>query len=279
MDLIPDIFFGLSAPLIGALIALGMTGGLLAGLLGVGGGFVLVPGLFFILQSAGFDETHLMHLCIGTSLSIIVFTGLSSARAHWKKDALSFEHIRSIGPGILLGTILGSMLASLLTSDTLSLFFASLLIILTSFMATDLKSLKFSAKTATNRPANILAGLFIGSISTMMGIGGATLSVPYMRAINLEMRRAIGTASALGTIISIPATLGFIIIGQGIEGRPPLSLGYVNIAITVVIIPFSMLCAPLGAKLTHSLPTKTLRRIFALFMIVVAARLWSQIIL
>ncbi len=260
--------------LLTALITLGSFAGFLAGLLGVGGGVVLVPGLLFIFTLLGYDSPHMMHLAVGTSLAIIVPTGFSSARAHWKKSSVDLPLIFKIGTGIIIGVIGGTILAKYLSGDALKLIFATALVILAAIMASNIRDIKL-LPTIPGRVGCTVAGSIIGLISTLIGVGGATLSVPFMTLCKIPIRKAIGTASGLGLVISIPAALGFILIGWNSENLPPLSFGYVNLAAWLTIIPFSILVAPLGVAAAHKIPVERLRLVFAIFMILVSIKLWT----
>ncbi len=259
------------------LVLIGCVAGFLAGLLGIGGGVVLVPGLYAVFSSLGFEHESLMHLCVGTSLAIIVPTGYSAARSHFKRGSLDKSLLKQIGVGIALGVICGTTIASFLAGDTLKAIFAVAISVLALIMLVDPK--RFTLISAMPpQPVPALAGVFIGNISTLIGIGGATLSVPFMTLCKVPIRTAIGTASALGLVISIPATLGFIIIGWPVEGLPPFSFGYVNLAAWLAIIPFSVLVAPLGSKMTHAVPVDLMRKGFAGFMILVSIKMISSLI-
>ncbi len=260
-----------------ALAFLGTLSGFLAGLLGVGGGFVLVPGLYAIFQMKGYHSASIMHSCIGTSLSVIVFTGLSSARAHWKKNALNTALLPRIGAGIILGAFLGTAVAAELSSQMLQLIFTLSITALSMIMIFDPAHL-YSANTPPPFPALAGAGVAIGFISTLMGIGGATLSVPFMRFFKTPIHTAIGTASALGILISIPATLGYILIGLNDIERPPLSLGYIHVPAWLLLTAFAFMMAPLGAWTAHKIPVTPMRKIFAIFMIGIALKMGVELL-
>lgn len=262
-------------PLLFILASIGMLAGFLAGLLGIGGGIVLVPGLFYSLTSLGYDPEYMMHLAVGTSLAVIVPTGFSSARSHWKKGAVGLDLVKRIGIGIVIGVVLGTIIADRLDAESMQMIFAVALLILAMIMVSN--PARFNLLTdVPKQPWSGLAGVLIGGLSTLMGIGGATISVPYMSICGVKMHKAVGTASALGMVISIPAAIGFMVIGNGHEGMPPWSVGYVNVLAWLLIIPFSVMIAPLGAKAAHALPVNRLRLAFAGFMIFVSLRmLWS----
>jgi len=270
-------------PLVLLLLSLGAVAGFLAGLLGVGGGIVLVPGLYYIfgsLQSQfGFDPAYLMHMSVATSLAIIVPTGSSSAFAHHKKGGVDFDLVKAIGGGIVIGVIVATWIAKGLDVQTMRMIFATALMIMACIMILGRSRFQAEDGEPPKQPKTSIAGLVIGTISTMIGIGGATLSVPYMSMHGIKMHRAVGTASALGLVISIPATIGFMIIGWNLDNLPPFSLGYVNALAWICIIPVSVMIAPLGAKAAHKISVRRLKITFAIFMIVVALNMWRKILM
>lgn len=272
-----DIFL-----LIGSFILLGCFAGFLAGLLGVGGGIILVPGLYLIFEGLsekfGFSTENLMHVCVGTSLAIIIPTGWSSARAHKKRGAVDHELVKKLGVGIVIGVVSATAVASDLSSDTLKMIFATAMLFLAGIMMADHQKYKLG-DTLPKQPYTGLAGYVIGVMSALIGIGGATLSVPYMSLYGVPIHRAVGSASALGLVISIPAALGYVYIGFSKEGLPPFSIGYVNLLAWLCVIPSSMLLAPVGAKTAHNVSVKRLKIIFAIFIVIVALNMWRKILM
>tara|TARA_R110001592_G_scaffold144484_4_gene367660 strand:+ start:29460 stop:30299 length:840 start_codon:yes stop_codon:yes gene_type:complete len=269
-------------PLVLLLMSLGAVAGFMAGLLGVGGGIVLVPGLYYVFSSLqpnyGFDPSYLMHLSVATSLAIIVPTGSSSAFSHYKKGSVDFELLKAIGIGIVIGVLISTWIAKGLDGQTMRMIFATAVLLLAFIMI--LGRARFQAEGAPpKQPKTTFAGVVIGGISALIGIGGATLSVPYMSMHGVSMHRAVGTASALGLVISIPATIGYIVIGWGLDNLPPYSLGYVNMLAWICIIPVSVLIAPLGAKAAHKISVRRLKITFSVFMIIVALNMWRKILM
>lgn len=254
------------------LLCLGGVSGFLAGLLGVGGGVVLVPGLFYSLSALGFPPDHLIHVAIGTSLAIIVPTGMSSTRAHWKRGSVRIDLVKKIGIGIVFGVIAGTLIAGQVSGAGLNLIFAVSLMILAAIMATDPSRFRLTDQIP-RQPWPGLMGVLIGGLSALMGIGGATISVPFMTLCNIPIRAAIGTAAAIGLLISVPAAIGFVLIGWGQDHLPPFSLGYVNVMAFALIVPMAVLAAPFGAMAAHRAPVHILRRFFAAFIALVAARM------
>ncbi len=258
------------------LIALGLMAGFMAGLLGIGGGIILVPGLFFLFKMLGYDPSLLMHLSVGTSLAIIIPTGISSALAHKRHGAVRMDVVLAIGPGIVAGVAGGTFIAGVLSGASLTLIFACALIVFSILM--QIPSKQGAGDATIHQPAGTLGGMAVGVLSTLMGIGGATLNVPFMTLNGIPIHNAVASSSALGPFIALPGTIGFILIGWGITGLPPLSVGYVNMAALMVIAPFSMLAAPWGAKAAHTLSIALLRRVFSAFLIVVAVKMIWEVV-
>lgn len=267
-------------PAILLLACLGTVAGFLAGLLGVGGGIVLVPGLYFVFHmlqpDMGFDPAYLMHLSVGTSLAIIVPTGFSSALSHKRKGSVDFMLVRNIGVGVVFGVMLATWIAQGLDATSMKMIFASAILVLAGIMIVNPSRFKLVG-AEPKQPFTTIAGFVIGGLSALIGIGGATLSVPYMSLHGISMHRAVGTASALGLVIAIPATLGFVFIGYGLDNLPPFSIGYVNILAWACIIPVSVSVAPFGASVAHKISVKHLKVIFAIFMVLVALNMWRKI--
>jgi uncharacterized protein len=263
-------------PLLAALLATGSLAGFLSGLLGIGGGIILVPCLYYIMTMLGYGGPELMHMAVGTSLAVIVPTGMSSVRAHRKRDGVRYDLLKKIAPGILIGVATGSFIADLLSGETLKMIFGVALIILALIMLTDPS--RFSlGQNVPGQPWSSLAGFVIGTLSTLIGIGGATLSVPYMTLHSVPMHKAIGTAAALGLVISIPAAAAYMIMGHGAAAPLPFSIGHVNFLAWVLLMPVTIVMAPVGAAAAHRLPVKRLRVVFAAFMLAVAIRMLCEI--
>jgi uncharacterized membrane protein YfcA len=255
-----------------SLLATGVAAGFIAGLLGVGGGIVIVPVLYFVLGALGVDEEVKMHVAVGTSLSTIVFTSFASFRAHSRRGAVDFELLRSWAPGIVAGVIIGSFLASVFSGDVLTAIFGTIALIVAIYMAFSKPEWRVFSGLPTGILKHAVAAV-IGAVSALMGIGGGTLSVPTLTLCGYPIHRAVGTAAAIGFAIGVPGTIGFIIAGWGREGLPPLSLGYVSLLGLILILPTSMLLAPWGARAAHALPVRGLRIAFAVFLALTSARM------
>lgn len=252
-------------------LGVGVVAGLLAGLFGIGGGLVIVPMVVFCLTWQGIPQEYVMHLALGTSMASIIFTSVSSFWAHHKRGAVQWTVVRRITPGILLGTLLGTCVAARLSSNFLKIFFVLFLYYVAVQMLIDRKP-----KPSRDLPGQL--GMFgvgntIGVVSSLVGIGGGTLSVPFMMWCNLAVHQAIGTSAAIGFPIAVAGTVGYIVNGLQTTGLPEYSLGYIYLPALVGIVSASVLTAPLGVGLAHSLPVARLKRLFAMLLIVVGTRM------
>ena len=257
--------------LFAAYIALGLLVGFVAGLLGVGGGLIIVPVLIALFQTYAIATGIEPQLALGTSLASIFFTSISSMRAHHRHGALEWSLVRRITPGILAGTLLGALLASQLSAYVLKLCFTLFL-----FYAATQMWLDFIPRPHRNLPGvagTTLAGAVIGAVSSWVGIGGGTLSVPFMLWHNLPLHRAIATSSAIGLPIAVAGAIGYVLGGWDSVSLPEYSLGFVYLPALTGIVLGSVLTAPLGARTAHRLPVRPLKRIFALLLYVLAARM------
>lgn len=246
--------------------------GLLAGLFGVGGGTVIVPALFGLLTAFGYEHDLAMHVAVGTSLATILPTGMSSARAHNKRGSVDWDVMRKLAPSTALFAFIGAFVASGVGGQVLVAMFAIFAAIIALAMMQGKKGFALVSAVPAGNGRHVLGGS-IGLLSSMLGIGGGTISVPTLAACGYKMTVAVGTGSALGLFIALPGALGFVLTGWNTIGLPPFSLGYVNIPALIVIAPLSVLFAPLGAKLAHKLPEVWLRRGFAAFLLLIAIRM------
>ena len=260
------------ASLVIAMLLTGAIGGVLAGLLGVGGGIVIVPVLEAALTFVGVDPSVRMHIAVATSLATIIPTSMSSARAHHRRDSIDFSVIRYWSPWIVIGAVAGIMIAANVGAGFLAAVFAVVALAVAIKMALPLDDINL----ASDIPRGILGPTIpvgIGTISTLMGIGGGTLSVTALTLSNKPIHLAVGTASLFGLVIALPATLGYVISGWDNALLPAASLGYVNLLGFAVIAPATVLFAPLGAKIAHALPRRQLSVLFGLFLFIVAVRM------
>ncbi|MBO9420598.1 MULTISPECIES: sulfite exporter TauE/SafE family protein [Stappiaceae] len=260
-----DLSFVSLALLAGALLATGLVAGIIAGLLGVGGGIVIVPVLYYMFTALKIDPAILMHVAVGTSLATILATGTSSARAHYNRGSVDMDLLKRWWWAIAIGVISGAMIAGNMSGGALTLVFGVVALLVSANMLLRKEGSALADKLPGS-PIKELLGFLIGGISVMMGIGGGTLGVPTLTLFNYPIRKAVGTAAAIGLIIAVPGTLMSIFFGWGAEGLPPLSLGYVNLIGFFLIIPASTFAAPLGAKIAHAIDPSKLKLIFALFL-------------
>lgn len=258
-----------------AYIALGLFTGFSAGMLGIGGGLVMVPTLTMMFTAQpGFPAGEALHMALGTSMATILFTSLSSLRAHHRHEAVLWAVVVQITPGILFGTLVGTLFASHVPARPLAVFFALFVCFAAVQMILNLKP-----KAARQLPGAM--GVFgvgagIGAVSSLVAIGGGALTVPFLTWCDVKVQKAIGTSAAVGFPIAVGGSLGYIYNGWGHAMLPSGSLGYVFLPALLWMVPFSMLAAPLGARATHRLPVLTLKRIFAALLIILAGRmLWK----
>ncbi|WP_320170301.1 sulfite exporter TauE/SafE family protein [Maridesulfovibrio sp.] len=256
-------------------VILGVFAGILAGLLGIGGGLVIVPILVFTLPPLGIPEVHLMHIALGTSLASIIFTSISSMRSHNKRGAVRWDIFKTITPGILVGTFLGSISTSFMNTNFLKGIFVVFLYYVASQMLFGLKPK--ASRQVPGSKGMFAAGGVIGIFSSLVGIGGGTLSVPFLSMCNVVIHTAIGTAAAIGLPIALAGTVGYVWTGLGVEGLPPYCIGFVYLPALVGIVCASMLTAPIGVRMAHSMPVAKLKKIFAILLIVVATRMLFSI--
>jgi len=250
---------------------LGLAAGFMAGLLGVGGGLLMVPALTWAFAQQAYAPEYNIHLALATSLAVIVPTSLSSLRAHHAHGAVDWAVVRRIAPGILFGTLVGSFAAAKLPDAGLRIFFTVFL-----FYAATQMLLGFKPPASRQMPGKVgmtIAGSTIGLVSSWVGIGGGTLSVPFLTWCNAGLRRAIGTSSAIGLPIALAGSFGYIVAGLSVSGLPPHSIGFVYLPALVAIALGSWLTAPFGARATHRLPVQQVKRIFAGLLYVLAVRM------
>lgn len=260
--------------LIAGLLVLGAAVGFVAGLLGIGGGMLMVPFMTMILAAKDFPEQHIVHMAIATSLATIMFTSISSVRAHHVRGAVLWRVVKMLAPGILIGSWVGPWLGAKMSASALALFFAL-------FVAFSATQILLDKKPAASRdlpkaPGMFAAGGLIGILSGLVGAGGGFISVPFMTWCNVNIRNAVATSAALGFPIAFAGTLSNIYHGMGIENLPPGALGYIYLPALAVIAAASVATAPLGARTAHSLPLQTLKKVFAVVLYMLAAYMFYK---
>lgn len=254
-----------------AYLALGVTAGLAAGLFGIGGGAIMVPVLAILFAAQGFASDQLMHLALGTSMAAIVFTSFSSLRAHAARGAVLWPVVRALAPGVLLGAFVGALLAGQLPTKPLAWFFAAFMSYVALQLLLDIRP--HPARTLPGSAALASVGLGIGIVSALAAIGGGTMTVPFLTWCNVALRQAIGTSAALGLPIAFAGALGYLFAGWGQEAAVAHSLGYIDLPALVFLVPASMLSAPLGARLAHRLPVAILKKLFAILILLLLAKM------
>ena len=254
------------------LAAAAAVAGFMAGLLGVGGGIIMVPALYYAFTVLDFDILTRMHLSVGTSLAIIIPTSIISTKTHMEYDAVDFKMVKSFGIFILFGVIAGTFLAVNLKTPALVLFFSIFAFIVGVFFIFVREKLMENPKKLSSLTKNI-SGTLIGFISVPLGIGGGSLMVPFMRTFGYDIRKSIGTAAAVGFLIAITGTITMIIGGKIIDNvNTPFSVGYINLLGFIVFVPVTMVMARLGAKAVYKINKKLLSKIFGTFLIIVSLR-------
>ena len=252
-------------------LGVGIFVGFFAGLLGIGGGSVMVPILSLTFASQGFSGDHLVHMALATSMATIIPGGIASAWTHHKHEAVNWRVVKQMLPGILLGTFSGAVIAHFSSTAFLKTFFVGFICFLAAQLLFDLKP---KSRHALPGAAGMFAfGATMGVISSFAGIGGAILSISFLTWCNIRMHEAIGTAAAIGVPLAIAGTVGFVATGLFDKGLPPWSLGYVYVPAFAGIAVTSFAIAPLGAKLAHRLPVVVLRRVFVVFLLVLAVKM------
>ncbi len=246
--------------------------GFMAGLLGVGGGIIMVPALYYAFTVLDFDIVTRMHLAVGTSLAIIIPTSIISTKTHMEHDAVDFNMVKSFGIFILLGVIAGTFLAVSLKTPALVLFFSIFAFIVGLFFIFIREKLMDNPKKISNLIKNV-SGIIIGFISVPLGIGGGSLMVPFMRTFGYDIRKSIGTAAAVGFLIAVSGTITMITGGKIIDNvSTPFSMGYINLLGFIVFVPVTMIMARIGAKAVYKIDKKLLSKIFGTFLIIVSIR-------
>lgn len=256
--------------LIVELAVLGLGTGFLAGLLGIGGGMLMVPFVTIVLSGRGVGPDLSVKMAIATSMATIIFTSISSVRAHHRRGAVRWDLVKGLAPGIVMGSLVGSLgVFAVLKGAWLALFFAAFV----SFSATQIFLDKKPAPTRQmpGTAGQLAVGGLIGFLSGLVGAGGGFVSVPFMTWCNVAIRNVVATSAALGFPIALANVLGYVVSGQGVQGLPAYSLGYIWLPALAVIATCSVATAPLGAKVAHKLPVKQLKKVLASMLYLLAA--------
>ncbi|WP_047250317.1 sulfite exporter TauE/SafE family protein [Chromobacterium subtsugae] len=266
----------LAPPLLVALLGCGAVAGFLAGLLGVGGGLIIVPVVLAVLAAAHLGGEHAQHLAVGTSLAVMVFTSASSVRAHHKKGAVDWRIVRGMAPAMVLGTLAGSLLAGWIPGRALAWFFVVYAYAVAAQML--IGKQPRAGREMPGRAGQGAAGGAIGMISSWVGIGGGSMSVPLMSWCNVPVHTAIGTSAALGWPIAVSGALGYLASGWRAQGLPWGSVGFVYLPAMLALMLMTVLCAPLGARAAHRLPVARLKKAFALLMVAMASEMLLRLL-
>ena len=260
------------------LLLIGAFAGVLAGLLGVGGGIVLVPAFFYAFSVLGYDSPQLMQMCLGTSLATIIVTSTRSGLAHNRKGAVDWQILRDWAPGIVLGAIAGVALATSLRSGALQLIFGVLAMIVALYMTFGRASWRI-APAMPEGPLRWALSPLLGFLSVLMGIGGGSFGVPVMTLFGVPIHRAVATAAGFGVLIAVPSVAGFLLVDLPEGGRPPYTLGAVNLVAFALVIAMTLITAPWGAALAHRTDAARLKRVFGLFLFLVAANMLRKVLM
>ena len=255
----------LSVSLIFTILLTSVAVGLLSGLFGLGGGTIVVPLLFYVLPTLGMNPDYVMHVAVGTSFLTMVATTLSSTIAHSRNKKVSIEILKTFAPSILVGIAAGLVSAKFIKSSSMQLIFG----VVIALVAINMMFGKKRALVKIQIPVYVEAiiGFGIGYISSLIGIGGASLAIPVFLYLGYDISKAIGTSAAIGMLISLPSSIGYIICGLGKDVMLPYTLGFVNLLIFVILAPVAVLMAPVGVKINKKMNKDVLKKIFAVFLI------------
>lgn len=252
-------------------LALGGLAGFLAGLLGIGGGLLMVPFFAWILPAAGMPSEQIMQVAVGTSLSVIALTSLSSTLAHHRRGGVMWPVFKALVPGLILGALIGAAIADVTPGLWLKRIVGVAALLVAVKMMLNIKPAPHREIPAA--PGLFVAGNIIGSISALIGIGGGSLTVPFLNWCNTEMKRAVGTAAACGIPIAWAGAVGFIWAGMNETGLPGMSLGYVYLPALLATGVASISLAPLGARAAHALPAAQLKKVFAMLLLAIGLKM------
>ena len=251
--------------------ALGAFAGFLAGTFGVGGGLAIVPLLYMIFSAQHFAIEHLMHMSLGTSMACIVFTSIASARAHQRLGNIDWSIVRSMVPGLLIGTLTGSVAASQIPTRPLAFTFTGVVLYASIQMMLDFSPAP--TRTMPSKAAQFGVSLAIGGVAAITAASGGFLAIPYMVWHNVSMRHAIGTSAAIGLPVAITGAIGYLASGIGASGVPPFSLGYVNLPALIGVVSCTIFFAPIGARLASRMPMGKMKTVYGAYLLLIAAKM------
>lgn len=263
-------------PFIAALVVAGLLAGFLAGLFGIGGGAILVPVFYQVLSALNFDEAIRMHVAVGTSLAIIVPTSLRSFAKHRARGAVDMALLRSYAIPMPVGVLCASLIAAYISGAGLRVIFAVIALAIALRLLLAREDWRIGNDIPTGGVRAVF-GWLIGFFSTFMGIGGGVMNNTFMTVFGRPMHQAVATSAGTGVLISIPGVLGYIWAGWGVTGVPPLTLGYVNLIAFALLIPLTLLMAPLGVRVAHALSRRQLEVVFGVFLLLVSARFFLSL--
>jgi uncharacterized membrane protein YfcA len=267
--------FGWLLPL-AALLAAGLFSGFVAGMFGIGGGFIIVPAMLLILPLLGGQKAEYAHVAVGTSAATIIVASLRSVSAHAKRGAVDFEILKSWAPWLIIGDVIGVILAGHVNGTGLLLIFATgVLLMSVNFLVPRLSEIVISDQMPSGVVRVAIAG-GLGTFSSLLGIGGGTIAITVMTWCSRTIHRAIATASGIGTLIAVPTAIGFAIIGFNKPGLPWGSIGYINLPAVLAISSMSIFTAPIGVAAAHKLPPGPLKRVFGAYLVVISAFMFKN---
>ncbi|MGB3313169.1 MAG: sulfite exporter TauE/SafE family protein [Albidovulum sp.] len=261
-------------PMLALLLAIGAFAGVMAGLLGVGGGIILVPAFFYAFSSLGYQGPDLMQVCLATSLATIIVTSIRSVMAHNRKGAVDWGILRGWAPGIVIGAVLGVLVVAQLRTPALQAIFGTLALVVAFYLGFGRAEWRLGPAMPGGVVRAVLSPL-VGFLSVLMGIGGGSFGVPLMSLYATPIHRAVATAAGFGVVIAVPSVAGFLM--TSVEGAPPYTIGAVNLPAFAVIIAMTLITAPWGVKLAHAMDPKPLKRIFAVFLALVALNMLRKV--
>ncbi len=264
-------------PLVALLLMIGAIAGVVAGLLGLGGGIVLVPAFYYMFAALGYDSENLMQICVATSLATIIFTSIRSVLSHNKKGAVDWVILKSWTPGIAIGAIVGVLIAREMRSVSLMVVFGILGALVGLYLAFGRQQWRLGDAMPMGI-GRIITSPLLGFLSVLMGIGGGSFGVPLMTLYNQPIHRAIATSAGFGVVIAVPSVIGFLMIGWDMPVKPPLTIGLVNLPAFAIVVSMTLVTAPLGVKMAHAMDPKPLKTVFAFFIMLMALNMLGKAI-